>query len=32
MCFVERKRNVNDIDNLKLDPHERAVTFEGKDF
>jgi hypothetical protein len=32
MCLVERKRNTNDILNTKLDPHERAVTFEGKDY
>jgi hypothetical protein len=32
MCLLERKRNYNDIMNTKLDPHERAVTFEGKDY
>lgn len=32
MCLVERRRNNNDINNLKLDPHDRAVTFEGRDY
>lgn len=32
MCLVERRKNINNINNLKLDPHERAVTFEGKDY
>jgi hypothetical protein len=32
MCLIEKRRNHNDILNIKLDPHDRAVTFEGLDY
>jgi len=32
MCLVERKRNLSDVYNLRIDPNERAVTFEGKEY
>jgi hypothetical protein len=32
MSVIEKRRNHNDICNHKLDPHDRAVTFEGLDY
>jgi hypothetical protein len=32
MSLIEKRRNHNDINNLKLDPHDRAVTYEGLDY
>ena len=32
MSLIEKRRNHNDLCNMKLDPHDRAVTFEGLDY
>jgi len=32
MCLIERRRNIHNLFNQHLDPHERSVTFDGKEY